>query len=98
MARRVALLGTTEARAASVSTGGWETFAFASPVPVGDGECWIAVHTDTELGSRGPDAAVINSGRRIVSQPYASGLPDPFGSTSTYNNPRGRRMRIWTNP
>jgi hypothetical protein len=93
-----ALLGTSEAKAVSASNGSWETFAFASPVPVSDGDYWIAVHADTELGSRGPDAPVVNTGRRIVSQPYASGLPDPFGSTSTYNNTRGMRMRIWTNP
>ncbi len=67
-------------------------------VPIGDGDYWIAVHADTELGSRGPDAAVVNIGRRIVSQPYASALPDPFGSTNSYNNTRGMRMRIWTNP
>jgi hypothetical protein len=36
--------------------------------------------------------------RRLRSFTFGNGAPDPFGTSSTYNNTRGLRMKIWINP
>jgi hypothetical protein len=57
---------------------------------------WIGAQTSANIDSRAPSGGAANSGRRLRS--YTTGAPDPFGSSSTYNNTRGLRMKIWTNP
>jgi hypothetical protein len=50
------------------------------------------------VNSRGSDGSNQNDARRLISQAFASGLPDPFGSGSAYSNTRGMKMLVWTNP
>ena len=50
------------------------------------------------VNSRGSDGINQNDARRLISQSYASGLPDPFGADSAYSNTRGLKMLVWTNP
>ena len=59
---------------------------------------WIAAQTGANIDSRAPGGGVANSGRRLRSVTFGNGAPDPFGSSSTYNNTRGLRMKIWINP
>jgi len=58
---------------------------------------WVGAQTSSNIDSRAPSGGVANSGRRLRSFTFGSGAPDPFGSSSTYNNTRGLRMKIWTN-
>jgi hypothetical protein len=59
---------------------------------------WMAAQTSANIDSRGPSGGAANSGRRLRAFTFGNGAPNPFGSSSTYNNTRGLRMRIWTNP
>jgi hypothetical protein len=95
-----ALIATTEAKAfTATSSGHWEEFAFTSPpATVGGVKYWLACHTDASVNSRGSDGTSQNDGRRLITQSYASGLPDPYGAGSSYNNTRGMKMLVWTNP
>jgi hypothetical protein len=94
------LIAATEAKAFSATgSGHWEELAFTSlPTTVGGARYWLACHTDASVNSRGSDGSKQNDARRLVSQSYAGGLPDPFGSGSPYNNTRGMKMLVWTNP
>ena len=77
----------------------WEEFAFTSPpTTVGGVKYWLACHTDVSVNSRGSDGTNQNDARRLITQSYASGLPDPFGAGSSYSNTRGMKMLVWTNP
>jgi hypothetical protein len=95
-----ALIATTEAKAFSAtSSGHWEELAFISPpTTVGNVKYWLACHADASVNSRGSDGTDQNDGRRLITQSYAGGLPDPFGAGSSYNNTRGMKMLVWTNP
>jgi hypothetical protein len=95
-----ALIATTEAKAfTATSSGHWEELAFtAPPTTVGGVKYWLACHTDVSVNSRGSDGSNQNDARRLITQSYASGLPDPFGAGSSYNNTRGMKMLVWTNP
>jgi hypothetical protein len=97
-----ALLGASEIKAVtSTPSGHWETFAFAptEQVDLIEGtHVWLAVHASASINSRGSDGAAQNDGRRLISQVFASGLPDPYGSGSSYSNTRGMRLLVWTNP
>jgi hypothetical protein len=78
-----------------------EAFAFApaEQVDLIEGtDIWLAVHASASINSRGSDGANQNDARRLITQSYAGGLPDPFGSGSSYNNTRGIKMLVWTNP
>ena len=59
---------------------------------------WVGARTSSNVDSRAPSGGAANSGCRLRSFTFGSGAPDPFGSSSTYNNTRGLRMKIWTNP
>jgi hypothetical protein len=97
-----ALLAVSEIKAVtSTSSGHWEAFAFAptEQVELVEGtDVWLAVHSSASINSRGSDGANQNAGRRLIDQVFASGLPDPFGAGSSYNNTRGMKMLVWTNP
>ena len=97
-----ALLGASEIRAVTSTTSGhWETFAFApaEQVDLAEGtHVWLAIHASGSINSRDSDGANQNDGRRLISQAFASGLPDPYGSGSSYSNTRGMRLLVWTNP
>jgi hypothetical protein len=95
-----ALIATTEAKAFSATTSGhWEEFTFTAPPTMVDGvKYWLACHTDASVNSRGSDGSNQNDARRLISQSYAGGLPDPYGAGSSYSNTRGMRMLVWTNP
>jgi hypothetical protein len=94
------LIATTQAKAFSAtSSGHWEELTFTSPpTTVGGVKYWLACHADVSVNSRGSDGANQNDARRLITQSYASGLPDPFGSGSSYSNTRGMKMLVWTNP
>jgi hypothetical protein len=95
-----ALLGASEIKAVtSTSSGHWEAFAFAPQLDLIEGaDIWLAVHASGSINSRGSDGTNQNDGRRLIDQVFASGLPDPFGAGSSYNNTRGMKMLVWTNP
>ena len=95
-----ALIATTEEKAFSAtSSGHWEELTFSSPpTTLGGARYWLACHSDASVNSRGSDGSNQNDARRMITQSYASGLPDPFGFGSSYNNTRGLRMKVWTNP
>jgi hypothetical protein len=95
-----ALIATTEAKAFSAtSSGHWEELTFTSPpTTVGGVKYWLACHTDASVNSRGSDGTNQNDARRLITQSYAGGLPDPFGAGSSYSNTRGMKMLVWTNP
>jgi hypothetical protein len=96
-----ALIATTEEKAFSATGSGHrEELTFTSPpTTVGGVKYWLACHTDVSVNSRGSDGTNQNDARRLISQSYASGLPDPFGSSSSYSNTtRGLSMKVWTNP
>ena len=95
-----ALIATSEAKAFSAtSSGHWEEFAFTSPPTTGgDVKYWLACHADASVNSRGSDGSNQNDARRLIAQSYASGLPDPYGTGSSYSNTRGMKMLVWTNP
>jgi hypothetical protein len=97
-----ALLGASEIRAVTSTTSGqWETFAFApaEQVDLLEGtDIWLAVHASASINSRDSDGTNQNDGRRLISQSFASGLPDPYGAGSSYSNTRGMRLVVWTNP
>jgi hypothetical protein len=59
---------------------------------------WIGAQTSANIDSRGPSGGAANSGRRLRSFTFANGAPDPFGTSSTYNNTRRLRMKICINP
>jgi hypothetical protein len=83
----------------STSSGHWEAFAFAAELDLAEGtDIWLAVHTGASINSRGSDGADQNAARRLINQAFATGLPDPFGPGSSYNNTRGIKMLVWTNP
>jgi hypothetical protein len=46
--------------------------------------------------SRGSDSSNQNDARRLIAQTYALGLPNPYGSGSSYNNTRGLKMKVQT--
>ena len=58
---------------------------------------WVAAQVSANINSYSP-SAVANSGRRLNSQGHASGLADPFGSSSSYTNTRGMQYKIGVNP
>jgi hypothetical protein len=95
-----ALIATTEAKVFSAtSSGHWEEFTFTSPpTTVGSVKYWLACHTDASVNSRGSDGSNQNDARRLISQTFATGLPDPFGAGTSYSNTRGMKMLVWTNP
>jgi hypothetical protein len=95
-----ALLGASEIKAVtSTGSGHWEAFAFATQLDLIEGtDMWLAVHASAGINSRGSDGANQNAARRLVDQVFATGLPDPFGAGSSYNNTRGMRLLVWTNP
>ncbi len=95
-----ALIATTEERGfTATSAGHWEELTFSSPpTTVGGIKYWLACHADASVNSRGSDGSNQNDVRRMITQSYASDLPDPFGAGSSYNNTRGLRMKVWTNP
>jgi hypothetical protein len=97
-----ALLAVSEIKAVtSTSSGHWEAFAFApaEQVDLAEGtDIWLAVHSSGAINSRGSDGANQNAARRLIDQVFATGLPDPFGAGSSYNNARGMRLLVWTNP
>lgn len=79
---------------------GWQEFALAEEDyvdVVSSDHLWIVAQADTGKNSCSP-SSVANLGRRFKTASYSGGLPDPFGSASSYNNTRGLRMKIWTNP
>ena len=93
-------IATSEAKAFSAtSSGHWEEFAFtAPPTTGGDVKYWLACHADASVNSRGSDGHNRNHCWRLIAQSYASGLPDPYGTGSSYSNTRGMKMLVWTNP
>ena len=93
-----ALIDTTETKAfSSTSSGHWEELTFASPPAIDAGvQYWIACHTSATVGSRSSDGTNQNDFRRFKSQTSGSGLPDPFGSASSYSNTRGLKMKVQT--
>ena len=97
-----ALLGASETRAVtSTSSGHWEAFGFAPAEQVDlieSTHVWLAIHASASINSRSSDGANQNDGRRLISQAFGSGLPDPYGAGSSYSNTRGMRMLVWTNP
>jgi hypothetical protein len=68
------------------------------PTTVGGVKYWLACHTNVSVNSPGSNDSNQNDARRLIAQSYASGLPDPFGSGSSYSNTRGMKMLVWTNP
>ena len=95
-----AQIATTEAKAFSATSAGhWEGLTFAAPpTTLGGVKYWLACHTDVSVNSRGSDGTNQNDARRLIARSYAGGLPDPFGSGSSYSNTRGMKMLVWTNP
>ncbi len=95
-----ALIATTEEKGfTATSAGHWEELTFSSPpTTLGGVKYWLACHADASVNSRGSDGSNQNDARRMITQSYASGLPDPFGAGSSYSNSRGLKMRVWTNP
>jgi hypothetical protein len=49
---------------------------------------WIGAQTSANIDSRAPSGGAANSGRRLRAFTFGTGAPDPFGSSSTYNNTR----------
>jgi hypothetical protein len=79
---------------------GWQEFVLAEADyvdVVSSDHLWIVAQSDTSKSSCSP-TSVANLARRFKSAAYSTGLPDPFGTSSAYNNTRGLRMKIWTNP
>ena len=79
---------------------GWQEFVLAEEDHVdvvSSDHLWIVAQSDTGKNSCSPTSAA-NLARRFKSAAYSGGLRDPFGTSSTYNNTRGLRMKIWTNP
>jgi hypothetical protein len=77
---------------------GWHEIDLATPVAVADTDViWVAAQVSASINSCSP-GSLANTGRRLNSQGYASGLADPFGSSSTYNNTRGMRYKIEVTP
>ena len=64
---------------------------------IGSDHVWIVGQADAGKNRCSP-SSVANVGRRFKAASYSGGLPDPFGSSSTFNNTRGLRLKIWTNP
>jgi hypothetical protein len=97
-----ALLAASEIKAVtSTSSRHWEAFAFApaEQVELSEGtHVWLAVHASNSISSRESDGPEQNAARRLISQAFAGGLPDPFGAGSAYSNTRGMRLLVWTNP
>jgi hypothetical protein len=94
-----ALLAAVEGQAPGVQ--GWHELALdpAHHLNVSDTTVlWIGAQTSANIDSRAPSGGAANSGRRLRSFTFGNGAPDPFGTSSTYNNTRGLRMKIWTNP
>jgi hypothetical protein len=80
---------------------GWHEFALdpAHYLDVtGTTVLWIGAQSSANIDSRGPSGGAANSGRRLRAFTFGNGAPSPFGSSSTYNNTRGLRMKIWINP
>lgn len=78
--------------------GRWEEFPLPAPVTATAGTpYWVCAHADGNVESVLPGSAA-TTGRQYDSHAFGSGLPDPFVTTSIYNNTRGMRMKIWTNP
>jgi hypothetical protein len=76
---------------------GWHEIDLATPVAVADTDViWVAAQVSANINSCSP-SSVANTGRRLNSQGYASGLADPFGSSSSYSNTRGMRYKIEVN-
>jgi hypothetical protein len=84
-----------------VPTASWEEFAFDPgdyvPVAVND-MVWICAQASADIWSSNAGAPVQTLARRIKAQSYASGLLNPFGTSTTYAASRPMRLTIWTNP
>jgi hypothetical protein len=93
------LLAVAEGQAPGIQ--GWHEFALdpADYLDVTDSTVlWIGAQTSANIDSRGPSGGAANFGRRLRAFTFGNGAPDPFGSSSTYNNTRGLRLKIWINP
>jgi len=89
------LAASADKAVSSTSAGLWEIFDLASPLPLAAGQkVWIAGHADGGIDSRGSDDDDQDEARRLVDTSFASGLPDPFGSASSYGNTRGMRANV----
>jgi hypothetical protein len=65
---------------------GWHELALdpAHHLDVSDSTTlWIGAQTSANIDSRAPSGGAANSGRRLRAFTFASGAPDPFGSSST---------------
>jgi hypothetical protein len=93
------LLAAAEGQAPGIQ--GWHEFALdpAHYLDVTDTTIlWIGAQTSANIDSRAPSGGAANSGRRLRAFTFGNGAPDPFGTSSTYNNTRGLRIKIWINP
>jgi hypothetical protein len=83
-----------------VPTASWEDFAFdpGDHVPVAANDMvWICAQTSADVWGSNAGAPVQTLARRITAQSYASGLLNPFGTSTTYSASRPMRLKIWTN-
>ena len=83
-----------------VPTASWEDFELDPgdyvPVAVND-MLWICAHTSADIWGSNAGAPVQTLARRIKAQSYASGLLNPFSTSTTYSASRPMRLKIWTN-
>jgi len=92
------LIATTAEKAFTpTSSGHWEELAFTSPPTTAKASSTGSPATPTRA-STAEAPTNQNDARRLIAQSYPGGLPDPFGSGSSYNNTRGMKMLVWTNP
>ena len=83
-----------------VPTASWEDFAFdpADYVPVAVNDVvWICAQASADVWGSNAGAPVQTLARRIKAQSYASGLLNPFGTSTTYAASRPMRLKISTN-
>jgi len=83
-----------------VPTASWQDFEFdpADYVPVAVNDMvWICAQTSADISGSNAGAPVQTLARRIKAQSYASGLLNPFGTSTTYSASRPMRLKIWTN-
>lgn len=80
----------------STPTGQWVAFALVAPLAVTGGvHYWIAGHAANTKDALNPGSGLeTNLARRLRSVSYASGLPDPFGTGSSYGTTRPMRATI----
>jgi len=87
-----ALLAETASQTVS-SPRAWVRFDLPAPLLVSGGQSlWLCGHASGSIHSI--SETTNNTGRRYVEQPFASGLPDPFGAGSGFNNTRGLRGSV----